>query len=77
MTSDIIRFLGIYTNSIIMSDNETANIEYYLRGKGIMDMARFYHKNKYIKDKDILVIEEKFKEIENLTVLRINSSIHE
>ncbi len=74
IASDVIRFLDIYINSITLSDNETANIEYYLRAKGIMDMVRFYHKKKLFTDKIFAEIETKFKEIENLTILRINNT---
>ncbi len=75
LADDIIIFFESYTNSIILSDNETANIEFYLRSKGIMDMARFYYKKGTIKECSFIQIEKKFKEIENLTILRIGNTM--
>lgn len=72
---DIIKFLKTYNNAIIISDNETANIEHYLRAKGLMDLARYYHRTKKFSDDLLAQIEEVFEEIENLTILRINHTI--
>lgn len=73
---DILKFLKIYQNSIIQSDNETANIEHYLRAKGLMDLARFYGRTGYFKKDMIDSIEGIFKDIENLTILRIRDDIN-
>ncbi|MBN2658773.1 MAG: hypothetical protein JXR86_17095 [Spirochaetales bacterium] len=73
---DILKFLNIYQNSIIRSDNETANIEHYLRAKGLMDLARYYGRTGYFKEDIMKTIEGVFNDIENLTVLRIRDDLN-
>ncbi|MDA3811396.1 MAG: hypothetical protein PF518_13820 [Spirochaetaceae bacterium] len=75
IASDILKFLKTYNNSIILSDNETANIEHYLRAKGLMDLARYYNKKKVFSDELFSEIDLTFKEIENLTILRVSNNI--
>ena len=72
---DILKFLKTYNDAIIFSDNETANIEHYLRAKGLMDLARYYYRTKKFSDDLFSVIEDTFKEIENLTILRVSNTI--
>lgn len=73
---DILKFLNIYQNFIIQSDNETANIEHYLRAKGLMDLARYYGRTG-VFDKDVMAtIDGVFKDIENLTILRIRDDLN-
>lgn len=75
LAKDINKFLKTYNDAIILSDNETANIEHYLRAKGLMDLARYYHRTKIFSDSLFEEIEITFKEIENLTILRVSNSI--
>jgi len=75
IAKDILKFLKTYNNSIILSDNETANIEHYLRAKGLMDLARYYHRTKKLSDSLFAEIEQSFREIENLTILRVKNNI--
>ena len=75
IAKDILKFLKIYNNAIILSDNETANIEHYLRAKGLMDLAKYYNSTKVFSDIQFSEIKESFKEIENLTILRVNNNI--
>jgi HD superfamily phosphohydrolase len=76
IAKDIIKFLKTYNDAIILSDNETANIEHYLRAKGLMDLARYYHRTTKLSDDLFSEIEKTFKEIENLTILRVNNNIN-
>ena len=76
LAKDILKFLKAYNDAIILSDNETANIEHYLRAKGLMDLARYYHKTGKFTPEIFNGIESTFKEIENLTILRVNHNIN-
>ena len=75
IAKDILKFLKTYNDAIILSDNETANIEHYLRAKGLMDLARYYHRTGFFPEKLFHEIEQAFKEIENLTILRVSNNI--
>ena len=75
IVQDILKFLNTYNDAIILSDNETANIEHYLRAKGLMDLARYYQRTKKIPDTLFNELNSAFKEIENLTILRVNNTI--
>jgi len=75
IAKDILKFLKIYNDAIILSDNETANIEHYLRAKGLMDLVRYYNRTKKIPENLFSEIDRAFKEIENLTILRVNNTI--
>lgn len=75
ITRDILKFLKTYTDAIILSDNQTADIEHYLRAKGLMDLARYYNKRKILPQPLFSEVEEAFKEIENLTILRVSNNI--
>ncbi|MBI9098496.1 MAG: hypothetical protein JEY91_08450 [Spirochaetaceae bacterium] len=76
IANDILKFIKIYNDAIILSDNETANIEHYLRAKGLMDLARYYHRTKVFSPDLFEEIESHFKEIENLTILRVSHNIN-
>ena len=73
---DILKFLKIYQSSIIQSENETANIEHYLRAKGLMDLARYYGRTGFFDREMMDTIEGLFKDIENLTILRIRDDLN-
>lgn len=72
---DILKFLKTYTDAIILSDNQTADIEHYLRAKGLMDLARYYHRRKIFSETLFSEVEEAFKEIEHLTILRVSNNV--
>lgn len=72
---DIVKFLKTYQNAIIMSDNETANIEHYLRAKGLMDLARYYGRSGFLPKEMMEEIEALFTDIEHMTVLRIRDDL--
>lgn len=76
VAGDILKFLKTYNNAIILSDNETANIEHYLRAKGLMDLTRYYHRTGVFTAPMLDEIETTFKEIENLTILRVSHNIN-
>lgn len=72
---DIVKFLKTYQNAIILSDNETADIEHYLRAKGLMDLARFYERTGLFTPAMMEEINEVFGDIEHLTILRIRDDL--
>jgi hypothetical protein len=75
IAKDILKFLKNYNNAIILSDNEAANIEHYLRAKGLMDLDRYYQRTRIFSEELFAGIESEFKEIENLTILRVSNNI--